>query len=112
MRHAPGLRDASEKPSLVSGVIIANQTTAPFAQKCSGVFSRSGLTEIVNHRLQIFKRTRCIGPEVSSVRFSSSRLEHGYRCLISMEHRMSEDFSFERIHQRLQLHTTDAHPLG
>src|SRR5674476_680776 len=111
MRHAPGLRDASEKPSLVSSVIIANQRAPPLAQKCSGVLSRSGFTEIVDYRLQILKRAWRIGPEVSSVRFPSSRLEHGYRCLISMEHRVSEDFSFERIHQRLQLHTTNAHPL-
>src|SRR5665647_3776026 len=100
MRHAPGLRDASEKPSLVSGVIIANQRAPPLAQKYSGVLSRSGFTEIIDYRLQILKRAWRIGPEVSSVRFSSSRLEHGYRCLISMEHRMSEDFSFERIHRR------------
>ena len=72
----------------------------------------AGFAKIVDHRLQIFKRSWRIGPKVSPVGFLVARFEHLHRRLVGMHNRVAENLCFEGIHQRLQLHATNAHPLG
>ena len=112
MRHASSLCDATCKSRFVPRVIVAHQATSPFAQECSAMLTRPRFAKIVDHRLQIFKRSWRIGPKVSSVCLLVAGFEHLHRCLVGMHNRVTENLCFERIHQRLQLHATNAHPLG
>lgn len=48
----------------IASVVVTNQTTFPCTQEGSGVFSRSGLAEIVDHSFQILKRSWRIRPKV------------------------------------------------
>lgn len=41
-----------------------------------------------------------------------ARLEHRRRRLVSVQHIAVKDLGLERIHERLQLHSTSAYPLG
>ena len=67
MCQAAHLRDAAHKPGFVACVIIANQTTLPFAQKGPAMLTRSGFAEVVDHSLQILKSSGCVGPQVDPV---------------------------------------------
>src|SRR5665647_3234365 len=90
MRHAPGLSDATDKSGFITGVIVANQTALPFAQECSGMFSRPGLAEVIDHRFQILECSGRIGPKISPVCFLVSGFEHGHRSLIGVQDRVAE----------------------
>ena len=111
MGHAANLRDATDKSCLVPRVIVTNQTAPPFTQEGSGVFFCFGLAEVKDHRFQILKRSKRIGPEIRPVCFLVAGLEHLYWRLIRMQHRVAQNLSLECIHQRLQLHATDASPM-
>ena len=105
------LGDAQSERLLITSKVITYQRAFPLSQKGAGMFTRAAFAEVVDHRLQIFKGPRCIGPQVSSVRFLIARLEHRHRRLVGMKHRVAENLVLQGIDQRLQLNPAHAHPL-
>ncbi len=67
------------------------------------MFACAGFTEVVDHRLHVFKRPGCIGPQVGPMGLAITGLEHLHWCFIGMQHAVCEDFFFQGIDQRLQL---------
>ena len=68
------------------------------------------LGKFEHHRAQRVVGRGAVTPDVGPVRLASARLEHGHWRLVSVQHRATQHFELERIHQRLQLHATLAHP--
>lgn len=49
---------------------------------------------------------------ISAVCLLVSRFEHDHRCLVGMQHRVTQHGAFQGINQRLQLNTAHANPMG
>ena len=77
VRQATRFCDALSEAGFVSGVIVANQATAPVTEEGAGVFPGAGFAEVIDHGAHGFKCTRRIGPQVGPVRLAVARLEHG-----------------------------------
>ena len=75
------------------------------------MFTSARFAEVVDHGFHSLKRPRGVGPQVRPVRLAVAGLEHLHRCLVGMQHAVLEHLCLERIHQRLQAHPADAHPL-
>jgi len=110
--HAASLGDALGEAGLVAGVVVADEGAAPVPEEGPGMFAGAALGEVVDHALCRFEGRRGVGPKVSPVGFFLAGAEHLDRGFVGVQHRMGEQFCLERIDQRLELHPTDADPLG
>ena len=114
---APGVRQAADlghaagDRGLVTSEVVADQCPLPVAQEAAGMLARSGLTEVVHHRLHVFEGPWRVGPQVSPVRSALARLEHLHRRFVGVQHALAQYLGLERIDQRLQPHAAGAHPL-
>ncbi|VWD65465.1 hypothetical protein BCO71033_07389 [Burkholderia contaminans] len=112
VRHAAKFSDALRKQRLVAGEVITYEAAPPITEECLRVLAGSTVGEVVDHRLQSLEGTRAIRPEIRALRLAFAGAEHRHRCLIGMQHSVLQNLLLERIHQRLQLHTARANPLG
>ncbi len=76
------------------------------------MFACTAGCEVVNSCLQVGKRCGAVGPDVGLVGFLLARGQHADRGFIGMQNTVFQQSISQRIHQRLQLHTTGTHPFG
>ncbi len=110
--HTADFGNAVAEPGLVASVIITDQLAPPVTQEGSGVFACTAGCEVVNSCLQVGKRCGAVGPDVGLVGFLLARGQHADRGFIGMQNTVFQQSISQRIHQRLQLHTTGTHPFG
>lgn len=60
------------------------------------------LRKVVDHGLHRIEGAGTVSPQVGLVGLALARLEHLYRCLVGMQHRVGQHLCLERIDQGLQ----------
>jgi len=119
VRHAAHLGHAEFEAGLVAAEVVGDELALPAglvmragqAEEAAHVLAAPAVGEVEDDSLDRVERRRAVAPQVRPVGLAMAGLEHGHRCLVGVQHRLTQQFGREGVHQRLQLHAALAHPL-